>query len=532
MFLLSSTHISIGLSRCDGLEFMARLLEIEAGGNLIVVIGARDAERLGVISSDRVRLETGKSEVVAILNIASKFPPGTLGVYEEVRQRLGLGEGDIVQVRSAERPGSLGFIREKIMGEKLTASKIGMIVEDVVERHLSDIELASFVTALQINGMSMEEVEALSRAMVRAGRTISFDRHPILDKHSIGGVPGDKTTLLVVPIVAAAGYTIPKSSSRAITSPAGTADRVEALCPVDLRMEEIIEVVEKVGACIVWGGALDLAPADDLFIRVEYPLSIDPLLLPSIISKKKAMGSSHVVIDIPTGRGAKINTIDQAQQLARNFIELGSRLDMHIECAVTEGEQPIGRAIGPVLEAKEALEAVMGAGPPDLIDKSASLAGILLEMVGEENGKEKALELLTSGKAEEKLRQIIEAQGGDPEVDPQYMTLGDKWMDIKAEQSGRVLWINNSAITQIARTTGTPSDKGAGLLLNAKMGDIVSKGDVLFQIYAETSQRLALAVEQAEEFEPITVGSRIGEKMLIRQVKGALERRPKFILER
>jgi len=501
------------------LEFKAKLLEIEAGGNLIVVIGARDAERLGVISSDRVRLGTGESEVVAILNIASEFPQGTLGIYEEVRGRLGLREGDNVHVRSAERPESLSFIREKILGEKLTASKIGMIVDDVVDRHLSDIELASFVTALQINGMSMEEAEALSLAMVRAGRTISFDRHPILDKHSIGGVPGDKTTLLVVPIVAAAGYTIPKSSSRAITSPAGTADRVEALCPVDLRMEEIIEVVEKVDACIVWGGALDLAPADDLFIRVEYPLSIDPLLLPSIMSKKKAMGSSHVVIDIPTGRGAKISTLDKAQQLARNFIELGSRLDMRIECALTEGEQPIGRAIGPVLEAREALETLMGAGPPDLIDKAASLAGILLEMVGEENGKEKALALLSSGKAEEKFRRIIEAQGGDPEVDPEYLTVGDKWMDIRAERSGRVLWINNRAVAQIARTTGAPSDKEAGLLLKAKMGDIVSEGDVLFRIYAETAQRLALAAEQAEELNPVAVGSRIGEKMVIRQLK-------------
>ncbi|RLI07638.1 AMP phosphorylase [Candidatus Bathyarchaeota archaeon] len=514
------------------MEFKARLLEIEAGGNLIVIIGARDAERLGVISSDRVRLETAGSEVVAILNIASEFPQGVLGIYEEVRQRLGLREEDTVQVRPAERPESLRFIREKIMGGKLTARKMELIVEDVVERHLSDIELAAFVTALQVHGLSMEEAESLSRAMVKAGRTIGFNRTPILDKHSIGGVPGDKTTLLVVPIIAAAGYTIPKSSSRAITSPAGTADRMEALCPVDLRIEEIIEVVEKVNACVVWGGALDLAPADDLFIRVEYPLSIDPLLLPSIMSKKKAMGSSHIVVDIPTGRGAKINTLDQAQQLARNFIELGARLDMHVECARAEGEQPIGWAIGPNLEAREALETLMGGGPPDLIDKATSLAGILLEMVGEENGKERALELLSSGKAEEKLRQIIEAQGGDPEVKPEDLAVGDRWIDVRAERSGRVLWINNRAIAQIARTAGTPSDKGAGLLLRAKMGDEVSEGDVLFRIYAESAQRLDRAAAQAEELAPVAVGSRFGERMLIKQVRGALQKGPAFILER
>jgi len=514
------------------LEFKVRLLEIEAGGNLIVVMGERDAERLGVISSDRVRLKAEGSEVVAILNIATEFPGGTLGVYEEVKSRLALRKGGIVEVVPAERPESLSNIREKILGEKLTAEKIGTIVDDVVERHLSDIELASFVTALQINGMSMEEVEALSRAMVRSGRTIDFDRHPILDKHSIGGVPGDKTTLLVVPIIAAAGYTIPKSSSRAITSPAGTADRVEALCPVDLRVEEIIEVVEKVDACMVWGGALDLAPADDLFIRVEYPLSIDPLMLPSIMSKKRAMGASHVVVDIPTGRGAKMKTIGQAHQLAMDFIDLGGRLGMRVECAVTEGEQPIGRAVGPILEAREALEALMGRGPPDLIDKATSLAGILLEMVGEENGKAKALKLLSSGRAEEKLRQIIEAQGGDPEVKPGDLVVGDKWIDIKAERCGRVLWINNRAVAQIAKTAGAPSDKGAGLLLMVKVGDEVAEGETLARIHAESAGKRDHAAALAGELEPMGIGSRVGERMLIRQVRGAVQRGAEFILER
>ena len=514
------------------MEFRVRLLEMEAGGNLIVVMGARDAERLGVISSDRVRLETGESDVVAILNIATEFSPEVLGVYMEVASRLGLREGDPVRVKPAERPESLSFIREKILGEKLTARKIEMIVEDVVERHLSGIELASFVTALQINGMSMEEVEAFSRAMVRTGRTIAFGTEPILDKHSIGGVPGDKTTLLVVPIVAAAGYTIPKSSSRAITSPAGTADRMEALCPVDLRIEEILEVVGKVNACMVWGGALDLAPADDLFIRVEYPLSIDPLLLPSIISKKKAMGVSHVVVDIPTGRGAKIKTIGQANQLALDFIELGGRLSMNIECAVTEGEQPVGWAVGPVLEAREALEALTGGGPPDLIDKATSLAGVLFEMVGEENGKAKAVKLLSTGGAEEKMRQIIEAQGGDPDVGPEDLAIGDKWIDVEAHQGGRVLWINNMTVAQIARPAGAPSDKGAGLLLRVKIGDKVTEGDTLFRIYAESAQRRDNAAELAEELEPMGIGSRIGERMLIKQVKAVARHRAEFILER
>jgi AMP phosphorylase len=362
--------------------------------------------------------------------------------------------------------------------------------------------------------MSIDEVEALSRAMIKKGKTVSLNKKQVLDKHSIGGVPGDKTTLLVVPIVAAAGYTIPKSSSRAITSPAGTA------------------TVEKVDACIVWGGALDLAPADDLFIQVEYPLSIDPLLLPSIISKKKAMGSTHVVIDIPTGRGAKIKTIGEAHQLSGDFINLGSRLGMHIECAVTEGEQPIGNAVGPLLEAREALDSLMGRGPSPLVDKATSLAGILFEMMGEENGKGKALNLIESGKAEEKMRQIIEAQGGDPNIQPENLKVGKKWVDTKAEQKGRVLWINNRYVAQIARAAGAPNDNGAGLILKVRLGDEVAEGDTLFRIHTESIQRLNQAEELAEELKPIGVGTRLGEPMLITKIRKAALQRPEFVLER
>ncbi|UCH58233.1 MAG: AMP phosphorylase [Candidatus Bathyarchaeota archaeon] len=455
------------------MELRAKILEIEAGGNLIVVLSKIDAERMGVLSNDRVMLRLDDNRVVTIINISSEFPEGHLGVYREVKSRLDLEEGDILQISPVQRPESLGYIREKILGERLTPWKLGAIVRDVVERHLSDIELASFVTALQIHGTSMEEVEALSRAMVRSGRTIKFDKGIILDKHSIGGVPGDKTTLVVVPIVAAAGFTIPKSSSRAITSPAGTADRMEALSPVDLRLDQIKEVISEVGACIVWGGSLDLAPADDLFIRVEYPLSIDPLLLPSIMSKKAAMGSTHVIVDIPVGIGAKITTRGQAEQLAMNFIELGERLGMSVECVLTEGGQPVGNAIGPVLEAREALETLAGRGPEDLIKKSTGLAGTLLEMVGENDGQEKAQKILSSGRALEKMRQIIEAQGGDPDKRPEDLAVGEHWVDVEASRSGNVLWISNRALAHLAREAGAPGEKGLGLLLHVKTGDKV-----------------------------------------------------------
>jgi AMP phosphorylase len=397
------------------------------------------------------------------------------------------------------------------------------IVKDVVERHLSEVEIAGFLTALNINGLSMGESEALSKAMVETGETISFGEPPILDKHSIGGIPGDKTSLLIVPIVAAAGFTIPKTSSRAVTSPAGTADRVETLCPVNLTISEIREVVKKTKGCLVWGGTLDLAPADDLFIQVEYPLGIDPLLLPSIMSKKKAIGATHVVIDIPTGSGAKIKAMKEAYTLASDFVELGKRLGITIQCALTFGEQPLGFAMGPALEAREALSTLMGDGPADLKEKATSIAGMLLDIVGVEEGRQKAENILKSGKAENKLREIIEVQGGNPRVKPDEIPVGDKKAEIIANNDGRVLWISTENIVQIAREAGAPREKGAGIVITAKLGDLVRKDDILFEIYAERNSKLTSALELAKKLQSYVL-RKTEEKMLIDQVPAKTKR--------
>ncbi|PVX24258.1 MAG: AMP phosphorylase, partial [Candidatus Bathyarchaeum sp.] len=438
------------------MEFKVKLLGIRAGGKLIIVIDDEYASLMGIHSSDRVQITYNKKNIIAIANVATDFPKKTVGIYEEVQKKLKIQEGETITVRPAERPESLAYIREKIYGRRLRENEIKSIILDVVERHLSDVELASFVKSLQIHGTSMDEVEALTKSMVETGQTLDFGKRGILDKHSIGGVPGDKTTILVVPIVASAGFTIPKTSSRAITSPAGTADRVETLCPVNLSAEEMQAVVKKTNACLTWGGALDLAPADDLLIQVEYPLSIDPLLLPSIMSKKKAIGADYLVVDIPTGRGAKIKTIGEAKTLAQEFIELGKRLGIHVQCGVTFGEQPIGHAIGPALEAREALSTLMGSGSIDLVNKATNLAGLLFEMMGAENGAKEATTLLKSGKAEAKLREIIAEHGGDPNVKPEDIEIGKQVAEVYSDETGRIQWINNRSIAHIAREAGAP----------------------------------------------------------------------------
>ena len=515
------------------MELIAGILNISAVGKRIAIIDEQTANLLGVHSSDRIRLTCCGREVIAIADVATGYPPDRIWLYLEIAQALGATDGKAVQVQRAPMPESLSSVRAKLRGERLREQEILNIVKDVVEQHLSDIEIAAFLTALKVYGLSMSENEALSRAMVKTGKTLNFGKPPILDKHSIGGIPGDKTSLIVVPIVAAAGFTIPKTSSRAITSPAGTADRVETLCPVNLDIGEIREVVRKTNGCLVWGGALELAPADDLFIQVEYPLGIDPMLLPSILSKKKAMGATHVVIDIPTGTGAKIKTPTEAYTLASDFVHLGRHLDMKIQCALTFGDQPLGCGIGPALEAREALSTLMGDGPRDVHEKAVSLAGMLFELVGEKDGSRKAEEILQSGKAESKLREIIAAQGGNATVKPEDISVGPEKAQVRAEEKGRVLWISTDGIVQVARAAGTPKEKGAGLILHAKTGEAVAKGAVLFEVYAERSGKLSDALELAKKIQPVVLSRKVEERMLLDQFPSKKTSRDShFMLER
>ena len=497
------------------MKLVAGVLKITAGGKHIVILDDDTAGLLGVHSSDRIGLKYCDKELIAIANVATDFPPDRIWFYLEIASALGIKDGDEVEVKLASMPESLNYVRAKLRGERLREAEIVTIVRDVVEQHLSDIEISAFLTALKIYNLSMSETEAMSRAMVETGQTLNFGSGSILDKHSIGGIPGDKTSMIVVPIVAAAGYTIPKTSSRAITSPAGTADRMETLCPVNFEIEEIRKIVKKTNACLVWGGALELAPADDLFIQVEYPLGIDPLLLPSIMSKKKAIGATHIAIDIPTGRGAKIKNLSDAYTLAADFVDLGKRLGVNVRCAMTSGDQPLGFCIGAALEAKEALCTLMGQGPQDVREKAVGLAGMLFEMVGESNGRQKAEQLLDSGQAERKMRQIIEAQGGNPNIKLDEIPIGKERGAVRAKQKGRVLWINTDGIVQVARAAGTPKEKGAGIVLNAKIGDEVEKDALLFEIYAERASKLSTALELAERLEPVVLSKKPDERMLL-----------------
>ena len=494
-----------------------RILDLDAGGKTVVVLNMQDALELGVYSLDRVIIETESDSVTAVVNTSEKFvPPGEVAVFDEVREELSLYAGQTVRVRARGPLKSKTYIRHKIKGIELTPQEIKEIISDVVERNLNDLELASLVTAIYLNGLSIGESTSLIEAMVETGSVLSFG-DCVCDKHSIGGIPGDKTSLLVVPIIASAGLVIPKTSSRAITSPSGTADRAEMLMPVELDLSEIQDVVRETNGCLVWGGALDLAPADDLLIQIEHPLGLDPLLLSSILSKKKSVGSTHVVIDIPTGSQAKMKSSVEAQRLRDQFIQIGAKLNMTIECAVTFGEQPLGYCIGPSLEAREALQTLVDNRSSDLTEKAASLCSILLMMVGKaqdfDTGRILAGNLIKK-RAGEKLREIIEAQGGDPDITPEDIPVGNYSFTVFSEKKGAINWVNNPGLARVASAAGCPKDRGSGIILFKKLGDPVRKGDKLLEVVSEKSHKLKEAERMAEDSHLMSIRER-GEYSMI-----------------
>lgn len=483
-------------------------MDLATGGSLIVVLNENDAKLWDLHQGDRIGIIYKDRKAVAILNFAESektVPRNYLGCYEEVLAKLKVRERMKVAIELEEKPKSVQYIKKKLNGHALSYNEIYEIVKDIADNKLSDVELTYFVSACHTNIMTVQETIDLTKAMIKTGGILRLKKKLVIDKHCVGGVAGNRTTMIVVPIAAAAGLIVPKTSSRSITSPAGTADTVEVLTKVSFTLKKVKQIVEKVGACMVWGGAINLAPADDRIIRVEHPLSIDSRsqLLASIIAKKASVSAKHVLVDIPVGRGAKIEDKKKALALKKQFETIGKSVGIKMHVIITDGCQPIGNGMGPALEARDVLWVLRNdeKGPQDLKEKSIMMAGKLLEMTGKAKkgeGKRKAFEILESGKAYKKMLEIIKAQSGR-KILPENIPIGKFTLDVAAPKSGKVSHIDNSSISKIARLAGAPFDKGAGIYLYRHRSDAVKKGELIYTIYSDNMQRLKFAEAQMKE---------------------------------
>jgi thymidine phosphorylase len=447
----------------------------------------------------RVTLDLGGRSIIATLNVVESplLAPGEAGLSNSAWRALAPSPGDRITVSHAPTLDSMSQVRAKIYGHRLDAPALASIIGDVTAGRYPDTHIAAFLSACAGGRMDLQETIDLTRAMVAAGERIDWGRAPIADKHCVGGLPGNRTTPIVVSIVAAAGLTMPKTSSRAITSPAGTADVMEPLTRVTLDVAQMRRVVDRKGGCLVWGGAMALSPADDVLIRVERPLDLDgdAQLVASVLSKKIAAGATHVVIDVPVGPTAKVRSDEDYQRLKQLLEQVAAACGLQVQVVRTVGTQPVGRGIGPALEARDVLAVLKGAAraPMDLRMRAVALAGHLLEFCGHcarGNGASLACRLLDSGTAWAKFQAICEAQGGlhEPPVAPLQEPAF-------ASMDGFVCAIDSRRLARLAKLAGAPAAPAAGLELHVKLGDRVERGTPLFTLHTQTQGELAYALE-------------------------------------
>lgn len=443
--------------------------------------------------------------IVAVLNVvddANLLDPQQLGLSEQAFAQLGAPSGTVVRIAHAEPARSMDRVRAKIFGERLTLDDYRAITSDICANRYSKVEMAAFLVACGQTGLDRDEVLNLTRSIIDTGGRLNWREPLVADKHCIGGIPGNRTSMLVVPIVAAHGMLIPKTSSRAITSPAGTADTMEVLAQVELAPERIQEIAATERGCIAWGGTANLAPVDDILIAVERPLGIDHhgQLVASILAKKVAAGSTHLIIDIPVGPTAKVRHMREALQLRKLFEYVADRLGVHTQVVITDGRQPVGRGIGPVLEARDVMQVLENHpdAPSDLRQKALRLAGRLLEFDPDVRGGDGFLiarDILDSGRALTKMREIIAAQGKQA---ASHKT-GPLTYEMCAERDGVVTSIDNFLVAKVARFAGAPMDKGAGVDLLKKLGDPVQQGEPLYRVHAEFPSDYGFARELNRE---------------------------------
>ncbi len=480
----------------------ARRIDIDTGGgSQVVLLRGRDADAFGIVPGDRIQLTYGQKILTVATDITHhSIRHGELGIFADVWQILKPRIGAAVTIEVIARPASVEAIKKKLLGQEISAAEIAAIITDISHRQLSTIETTYFVASGYVKPYSNRELIAMVDAMAKTGEQFRWGRRRVVDKHSVGGLAGNRTTMVAIPIIAALGLLIPKTSSRAITSPSGTADTMEVLAPVAFNAAQVRAIVRAAGGCLIWGGGLSIAPADDLIIRVSKPLSLEPYdkMIVSILAKKVAMGVKYLLVDVPYGPGTKVPSRAVGLKIERRFQTIGRAFGMKIKVKFDSARQPIGNGIGPALEARDVLRVLQRKSnrPRDLELKAVGLAAELVELSGAgRRGRGRALvtDVLKSGLAWKKMQQIIKLQGGRPDIDAEEVLVGALTYNIRGQRRGIVDRINNRAIDDIARMLGAPDHKMAGLYLHRKLGQRVTPGQTLITLTSQSPDRLTLA---------------------------------------
>jgi len=492
-------------------------------GKPVAILHTNTAERLQVQEDNRIKLRKYYKEgskrkwITAVVDVAfSILKENEIALTQDVIKALGIKQGSYVELMTEVHPTSINYVIKKMNGGKLNYTEIYSIISDISKGRLTKAEIAYFTSGCYYSGLDFNEMVNLTKAMVKTGAILKHKNKFVLDLHCAGGVAGNRTSPIVVSLVGSAieylklDAVLPKTASRAITSAAGTSDVMETVSRVEFTVPEIYRILKKTKACLVWNSALKLSPADDRIVKVETLVSLDAeaQIISSILSKKIADGATHVLMDIPYGYGAKFD-VTGAIAIKKKFLKMASKFGLKMKVILTEGNKPIGRGIGPVLEMLDVLSVLKHQKnrPRDLEKKSIMLSAELLSLT-KNISKSKAISicklLLYSGRAYKKFKQIVIAQGGKFNFEDLLKKAKFK-LKIKTKKTGKVKAINNKKIALVAKIAGCPGDKGSGVYLCKHIGDKVLVGDTLFTIYSESKEKLKYAEKIAKQAFPFII---------------------------
>ncbi len=487
----------------------AKKLDILSGDEMIAIINEVDAEEfgIGINSGDRVKIYSSSIQepIIVTLDISSSLvKEGEIGLYKDIWQQFNIVGNEVITIELLHQSDGIKSIRKKLLGERLNYRDFYNIMEEIANGRLNDVLTAYFVSSGYSPGFNDDEIVLMTKALAMTGDILKFEGI-VADKHSIGGVGGKGITPLVVPIVAANDVVVPNTSTRAITSASATTDMLEVIMPMSFEKRELEMMIEEIGAFMVWGGSLDLAPADDEIIKVQKQISIESIdkFVSSIMAKKIAQGVKYVIFDIPVGPGAKIQE-GQFEKVSSLFTKLGKEFGIYPIIHKRNVNWIDGNAIGPSLECKEFLYVYErdDRRSRHLEDEALKMAGKLLEAVGKaEMGKgfDLAQKTLLEGKARDKFRQIVQIQGGNPDVTADSLEVGGKIYEYRAKRSGIITSLNNKHVFEVAKALGNPRIKEAGLYFHIKPDTEIKAGDLLITLYATTDLRLELGKKIVEQ---------------------------------
>lgn len=492
-----------------------QLLDIKDGERLIVLLNPKQAMAFGINLNNKVQLTKANGEyIVADVSLSEAVLEGSVAICADISEKLNFENNELVAVSLAESSStSYEAIRKKMKGETISYDEMFAIIKDISENKLDDTMMTYYVASSFFYPTTDEEMYQTAKAMAECGVMFKYPKGEIIaDKHCIGGVPWNETTMILIPLIASLGIKIPKNFSKSITSPAATGECVNVLMNINFNKEGIEKLVKDQNCCLVRWGGLDLAPADDKLIKVQYPLSMQSRakVVSSIMAKKYAMGVTHSLIDIPVGPTAKVSSMKEAKDWKKKFEYVGKKLWMKMSVQITEANEVIGNGVGAVMQVREVLR-ILQQHPEraaDLENKVIFLASKIIEEVGLAKGKEAvklATHQLVSWAAWEKMQAIIQAQGGNPEVNSEALPLGKHTFDIIAEKDWVLKIIDLHDINAVCRKLGCPVIDQAGLYLYKKTGDKIKKGEVICKLYAQDEVKLKHGIERWKEISPLHI---------------------------